>query len=123
MGSGSKTRIQTVVKEEGKRGSLVGRSGENSSKKDKCLFSFSFVLRAPKSIGQAVSVGDKVFLVPNNKATGVSIFADSRLIGSYQGGKLHTLLECMQEGYTYEGKVIGKSANFELTLEVNGYEK
>ena len=121
MGSGSRTREQKVVKEPGGRGSRIGYS-ENKAERNECIFTLAFNFQVSKNAYQTISVGDQVRLAPNFNSTGIDVFINNKLIGPFQGNKLQILLRCMEQGFTYEGKVIGKSANFELTLEVNGYE-
>lgn len=122
MGSTSKTRKTSkgVTKTRGNSGSAVGAGtggGEKSFDHDQCFFALSF--KQNLLPGSSVSPGNfaSIVLVDDQN---LKVIIGSSPVGDYSESKKKLLINCIGEGFVYEGKVVSTD-NLTADIKVKGH--
>lgn len=130
MGRGSSTKQVGVVKKRPSEISSFGGSYSSDSSDgtaDSCLFSLTVSLKTVSGNAQLIAKGDSVVLVPDhNSPPKIEIYIKTYNFGEYKGKKLQKILDCVQQGYFYEGtveSVVPNKNDSEIVFSVQGRKK
>ena len=129
MGRGSSTKQRDVVKHLENLKTTAGEAGNQPDQDiESCLFSFKLEVQLKtKQIIQETKVGLPAALVRNSSSGEIlNIFIGGFNVGTYNGSLRSRLVNCIKDGYVYEGQVVAISKNdtgIIVTLDLRGGEK
>lgn len=127
MGRGSKTKEVDVKKIRPQHSSTSignGSQGESESSND-CLFSFTELADISAAAGENIKTSSAVVIVPSaTDASRLELYISGKNVGLYENQYAKRILDCIRQGFTYEGTVVGitrTSSGFNISYSLQGY--
>lgn len=110
MGRGSKSSEVGVRKERQKysqtAGSISGAGSQGKLSGANCLFTFKANLVVANSEASGINKDSPVVIVPHySDAKKIDLFIENINFGLYDGRHKNKIVDCIKEGYVYEGTV------------------